>query len=292
MKTKSFFPWLFSGLSLFPLDNGSNKSSEKDNREREEEDSWKRFTQVVHALFIRQLQVRLAGELSGLVWVVLQPLLMIILFTLMHTVIRGRSSSTYDIIVFMGSGIVPFFLFRTILQTSLSVFKSNKKLYIHPRIKPIDAFVANVILETSIYAIVTIVLLILAIVFGANVVPENFDWVVVGIIWLIVFGMSWGLFLGVINVFYPVVAKIISFFSFPLLILSAVFFPVSALPPIAREWIMYNPVAHFMELIHGAYIPSLDMRYVRFEYMLEWTMIPLFFGLWLYTKSERKYIAQ
>jgi capsular polysaccharide transport system permease protein len=84
----------------------------------------------------------------------------------------------------------------------------------------------------------------------------------------------------------------VSFLSLPLLILSAVFFPVSILPPVARDWILYNPIAHFMELIHGGYVSTLDMRYVDFFYMIEWTIVPLFLGLWLYTRSEWKYIAQ
>ena len=45
-----------------------------------------------------------------------------------------------------------------------------------------------------------------------------------------------------------------------------------------------------MEWIHGSYIVTLDTRYVDISYMIEWTVIPLFLGLWLYTKSEGKFL--
>ncbi len=258
----------------------------------EEKSAIRRFGRIVYALFLRQLQTRLGGEVTGFIWVVLQPLVMILLFTVMHAVISGRSSSSYDVVVFMGSGMIPFFLFRTILQTSINVFKQNRSLYFYPQVKPIDAFLANALLESSIYGIVTLILLSLAMLVGVDVIPKDFDWVIVGILWLILLAMSWGLLLGVFNLFYPVVGRFVSFLTLPLLILSAVFFPVNILPPLAREWILYNPVVHFMELIHGSYLSSLDTRYVDYGYMIEWTIVPLFLGLWLYRRSEWKFVAQ
>ena len=286
---RGFFARFSGGMghSLFPVDEAAEWLKQELPEER---NSWRRFKRVVYALYLRQLQRQLKGEYAGFVWLLVEPLMMIILFTLLHTVIRGRSSSSYDIIVFMGSGIVPFFLFRTILTSSLRVFKQNKSLYHYSQIKPFDAFVANAFFESSLYAVITLILLLLAFLIGVDIVPQNFDGVVVGILWLILFGMSWGLLLGVLCHFYEVITKFVSFMSLPLLILSAVFFPLNTLPPVAREWLLYNPLVHFMEWIHGSYLATLDTRYVDFSYMLEWTVIPLFLGLWLYTKAEGKFL--
>ena len=252
--------------------------------------AWQRFRRVVYALYLRQLQQQLKGKYTGFIWLLLEPLIMIILFTFLHTMIRGRSSSSYDIIVFMGSGIVPFFLFRTILTSSMRVFKQNRSLYHYSQIKPFDVFVANAYFKISLYAVITLILLFIAFLIGVDIAPKNFDGVVVGIFWLILFAVSWGLLLGVLSYFYEVIPKFVSFMSFPLLILSAVFFPIRSLPPVPREWLLYNPLVHFMEWIHGSYIATLDTRYVDFSYMIEWTVIPLFLGLWLYTKTEVKFL--
>lgn len=78
---------------------------------------------------------------------------------------------------------------------------------------------------------------------------------------------------------------------FPLLFASAVFYTVDSLPTYLREIILYNPLVHFMEMLHGNYFHVLDTRYVDYMYMTYWTVIPLFLGLYLYTKSEKNIIA-
>jgi len=230
--------------------------------------------------------------MTGLVWIILDPLIIIVFMTLMHTVIRGRSSSSYDIVLFMGSGVIPFFAFRKIVQTSLRVFKQNRSIYHYGQIKPIDAFLANALLESATYLIVAVLLLLGAAVMGMDVLPKDPLMVIIAVLWMTLFAVAWGLFLGVWSFFYEIVATVFGFLSFPLLILSGVFFPLSILPPQAREWLLYNPLAHFMELIHGSYLQHMDTRYVDYDFMLIWTVLPLFFGMWLYKKSEWKYIEK
>lgn len=289
MKHNSF-RWLISkgiGASLLPLEDTAKWIREELSEEKK---SWKRFRRVVYALYLRQLQQQLGGELTGFVWLLLEPLIMILLFTMMHAMIGGSTSQS-DYIIFMGSGLIPFFLFRTILSSSTRVFKQNKSLYHYSQLIPFDTFIANVLFETSRYAIVTLILLLMAYLSGLDVVPKDFDLYLVGVLWLILFSMSFGLLFGVLTLFYEVVARLVSFLTLPLLILSGVFFSLNTLPPIIRESLLYNPLLHFMELLHGSYMENLTTQYVSYSYITLWTVIPLFLGLWLYKSSEWKFIA-
>jgi ABC-type polysaccharide/polyol phosphate export permease len=54
---------------------------------------------------------------------------------------------------------------------------------------------------------------------------------------------------------------------------------------------MYNPVANFMEIIHGSYFYTLDDTLVSYEYIFIWTLSLLYIGLWLYVKLEKRIIA-
>jgi len=58
-----------------------------------------------------------------------------------------------------------------------------------------------------------------------------------------------------------------------------------------RDIILLNPIVHFIELIRGAYFDSLDTKYVSYSYILLWTLIPFWLGLFLYQRSEHKIIA-
>jgi len=85
---------------------------------------------------------------------------------------------------------------------------------------------------------------------------------------------------------------VVSVSTFGLLFFSAVFYPVMALPPVAQDALLYNPLTHFMEMIHGFYMEALDDRFVNYRYMLLWTIVPLFMGLWLYRMLEQRIVSE
>jgi capsular polysaccharide transport system permease protein len=124
-----------------------------------------------------------------------------------------------------------------------------------------------------------------------NIKAENYLLVAVGYFWLVIFSFSIGLIVGIGNTFYVSIGKFVGILSFLLMFSSAVFFPMESVPPEAQEILLYNPLVHFMEMIHANYIYELDDRFVDYIYMLKWTVTPLFIGMWLYLRLEKKIIS-
>jgi len=79
--------------------------------------------------------------------------------------------------------------------------------------------------------------------------------------------------------------------KFSITILSAVFFPIVSIPPIFQNILLFNPLVHFMEMIHGYYIYGLDDRFVDYNYIFIWTIAPLSIGLWLYYLLEERILS-
>jgi len=115
--------------------------------------------------------------------------------------------------------------------------------------------------------------------------------VILAVVWLALFGFSLGLLSAVIGMFYEIYTKILNIIMTPLLFVSALMYTVDSLPPVLREIILYNPLVHFIEMIHGYYFNVLDTQYVDYEYMFYWTFIPLFLGLYFYKKAAKKIIS-
>jgi capsular polysaccharide transport system permease protein len=125
--------------------------------------------------------------------------------------------------------------------------------------------------------------------FNYDIHAENIPMVTLGVLWLILFASSLGLFLGIANYFYPVVEKVINIILRILLFISALFYTLDMLPKriqAIHDILLYNPLIHFIEMIHGYYFHALNDDYVDYNYMLLWTIPTLFIGLWLYTKLE------
>jgi len=64
------------------------------------------------------------------------------------------------------------------------------------------------------------------------------------------------------------------------------------MPQAAQDILLYNPLVHFMEMIHSFYLNGLNDNLVDYTYVIYWTIIPIFIGLWLYIRLEKRIISQ
>jgi capsular polysaccharide transport system permease protein len=251
------------------------------------------FKAVQYALFFRELGMKTSIGRLGFFWLFFEPFAQVSFFIFIRVVLMGRGvDSNFDYAVFMAVGFIAFNMFKSILSGATGAFSANKGLFNYKQVKPIDTILGRVLLQVFITSIIVIIFLFLGFILGYSIEAENILLVVMGYIWLLTFSFSVGLVVAVGNTFYTGIGKTVSIVSFGLLIFSAVFFPLISLPTVAQDILLYNPLVHFMEMIHGAYIPELDDRFVDYRYMFLWTVTPLFVGTWLYIRLEKKIISQ
>jgi capsular polysaccharide transport system permease protein len=119
---------------------------------------------------------------------------------------------------------------------------------------------------------------------------KNLLGVILSFFWFSLFGLSLGVLFAVLSYFFENFSKIINLIFLPMFFVSGLFFAAKDLPENIRNILIWNPVFQFEEMIHGYYFYVLDDRYVNYLYLTLWTLIPLYLGLWLYKKTERKII--
>ncbi len=252
------------------------------------------FFAVERALFLREMDMKISVGKSGLFWTFVEPFMQVFVFISIHVAIsKNTVNSGYDHAVFMASGFIAFNLFKNILNSSTGAFTANKGLFAYKQVKPVDTLLARVLVNLFLTAVVIILFLIVGFLLGyTDLLPKNPLMVFLGVLWLVIFSIGIGLLAAVGNTFFISVGKFLGIISFGLLIFSAIFFPIVSLPPLAQDLLLYNPLVHFMEMIHGYYLHGLDDRFVDYTYMLYWTVIPLFLGFWFYQKLEKRIISE
>jgi capsular polysaccharide transport system permease protein len=181
-------------------------------------------------------------------------------------------------------------MFKNISVKSMDAFNANKALFVYKQVKPIDTIVSRFLIEVTLSGIVILLLLAVGWFLGLDLTCKNIFGVMIAYIWMAFFGLGLGIFFAVMSFFYENFKKIINLMFLPMFFLSGLFYTLDSLPPMARDLLLYNPVVHFMEMIRGNYFYPLHTHYVSYTYMLFWTLIPMFFGLWIYKKSEKKII--
>lgn len=249
------------------------------------------FKSVVSALFLREIQTRFGAKSMGYFWAIFDAMLMVLVFAGLKQAVKDNSMPGVDFPVFLATGFIAFFLFKKIVNRSMESFKANEALFNYIQVKPIDTIFARFILEILVSIVATLVFVVIGLYLEYDIAVKNFNMVVISVVWLCIFAFSIGLLSAVIGTFYETFKKIIEVIMTPLLFLSALMYTVDSLPQTLQEIILYNPLVHFIEMIHGNYFLALDTKHVDYEYMIYWTLVPLFFSLYFYVKSEEKIIA-
>jgi len=250
--------------------------------------SFKIFTAVIKALLLREIQTRFGSKKLGYFWAIVDPMIMIIVFALIHSYLGSKTS--YPIVVFLATSFLSYNTFRAVIQQSMHAFSANKSLFIYKQVKPFDTLVSRYILELFISIIVTLIFIFIGLYLDLDISCKNMLFVMLAFFWFSFFGFSLGVLFAVLSYFFENFPKIINIIFYPMFFISGLFFTAQSLPENIRGILLINPVFQFEEMIHGFYFYTLDDRYVNYIYLLLWTLVPLFLGLWLYKKSERKII--
>lgn len=194
----------------------------------------------------REFQSKYRNSLLGAAWTVINPLAMIIVYTVIFSqVMRAKLpgvDSTFAYSIYLCAGMLTWGLFAEIVGRGQNVFLENanllKKLNF-PRLCLPVVVVANALLNFCI---------IFALFSAFLVISGNFPgWPFLGLVpllaVLVTFAIGLGITLGVLNVFFRDVGQFFGIFLSFWFWLTPIVYPVSILPKMLQEAMNFNPMA-------------------------------------------------
>ena len=235
--------------------------------------------------------MRFSVSKMGLFWTFFEPFMQVFIMVTIKYIVFGSTHDNFDFAAFLALNFTAYNMFRNIINKSLGSFTANKKLFIYKQVKPIDTIIARVMVEVFVTGVILLAFVCIGSYFQFDLNIQHFPMVAFGFLWLILFSFSLGLFLAVTNTFYPSVGRTIKISMIFIMFGSAIFYSVDTLPTSIQTLILYNPLTHFMEMLHGNYFYVLDDTYVDYNYMLLSTLLLLYVGLWFYKKLEERIIS-
>ncbi|NKQ41044.1 MAG: ABC transporter permease [Sulfurovum sp.] len=250
------------------------------------------FMAVTKALFIRELNMRFTSGKAGLFWTFFKPFMQVLVFVLIKVVIFGRASDNIDYAAFLALNFTAFNMFKNIISASSGAFNANKGLFVYKQVKPIDTIIARIFVEIFISGIIIVIFVFIGIYFDFDLDVKSLPMVALAFISIILFAFSFGLLVAVGNKFYQSIGKVVNILLTFLMFGSAVFYAIEMVPVEIQEYLLLNPLTHFMEMLHGNYFYVLDDRFVDYRYMALWTLSFLFLGMILYRKLEERIISE
>ncbi len=188
------------------------------------------YRELLRNLVIRDLKVRYKNSVLGVLWSLMNPLLMMMVFTVVFTVMAPvRSASVENFPVFVLCGLLPWNFFASSVMGSTVSIVANapliKKVYFPREVLPLAMILANLVN----FFIALIVLFGMILAFG---IPLTI-WLLylpVVIFIQIIFTLGIGLFLATINVFYRDTQQIMDVLMLAWFFITPIFYPIDILP--------------------------------------------------------------
>lgn len=208
----------------------------------------------------RDIAGRYRGSILGFAWSFLNPLLMLAVYTFVFSVVfKARWSnvdveqSQVDFALTLFSGLIVFNLFAEIINRAPSLILSNVN-YVKRVIFPLEILPLISIGSVSFHAFVSLLVLLAAQLLLKGAVLWTVLYVPIIVLPLLAasLGISW--LLAALTVYVRDMAHITSVFVTILMFLSAVFFPISALPEKYQIYLRLNPVAAIVDESRNAII--------------------------------------
>jgi lipopolysaccharide transport system permease protein len=219
----------------------------------------------------RTVELQHKGSHLGLVWSVLQPLLLLVVYVFVFGYIyggsfkEGESKIEFGLNIFVG--IICLHFLTEIIASAPTGIISNPS-FVKKVVFPLEILPASIVASAVFHFAIGLILVGVGLaVFGT--LPGSqallfplvlFPCVLLGM------GVSW--LLSALGVFFRDVGQVVPFLSVVLLFSSAVFYSPSDIPEEVYQYLKYNPVLHFIDMTRKCLLTGdpIDWRWLGYLY--------------------------
>jgi ABC-2 type transport system permease protein len=200
---------------------------------------------LIWYLVLRDLRVRYRRSTLGLIWTMLQPLMMMMVMYIVFSHVFRFDVYRYPVYVL--AGILFWNFFQQSVVASMNSLRANagilQKLPVPKAVFPVATVLSGVV--NLCLALVPLLVILLAT--GQPLQPALL-FLPVSIILAAMFTLGAGLLLSPLAVFFSDVVELVGVVLMLLMYLTPIFYPVSIVPERFRWLVRYNPVRSVLEV--------------------------------------------
>ncbi|MEW6002916.1 MAG: ABC transporter permease [Nitrospirota bacterium] len=216
-----------------------------------------RYRELLRNLVTRDIKVRYKRSILGFVWVMLNPLLMMLVLYMVFSELFKVSTENYT--AHLLSGIILWNFFAQSTSTSLMSFIGNssliKKIYLPKVIFPL-----SVTMSALIHLLFSLIPLFIIFLITGTSLSIHFYILPVGIILIVIFSFGISLILSTLTVFFHDTKYIYDILLLAWMYMTPIFYPESIIPQEFHFILSLNPVHYFLSIFRAALY--LDVPYI------------------------------
>ena len=246
---------------------------------------FRQYLFVIRELTGRELKRKYSRSKLGVVWSILNPLLNMIVLSMIFSTMFKRSIENFPVYYLCGS--VLWGLFTTSTQTAMTSLVDNRQMLIKVKI-PMQVFVISRVYTAFvnfIYSLIAFVPILLVFHIRLNETLLILPFIVLCEL-LFAMGISYALSVG--YVFFGDIRHLYGILLTLWMYLSAIFYPVNRLPEVMITVVANNPIYLFIDSMRWVVLEnSLPPGRTVFK-MIIWSLLAYLAGSLIFLKSKNK----
>jgi lipopolysaccharide transport system permease protein len=240
----------------------------------------------------REISGRYRGSWLGISWSILQPLLMLTVYTFVFSVVFGAKWSAsavpagkFDFALFMFVGVTLHAILGEAITRSSTLIMGNAN-YVKKVIFPLEILPMTVIGAAAFHAVIAIGILLAGVALLGGGLYWTVLWLPLLVLPLLVLslGFAWGL--AALGVFLRDTAQVTGVLASVLMFMAPVFYPASALPEAYRSWLYLNPLTFVIEQAREVIFAGQSPDFAMLAVFWGISLLVAQCGYWFFQKSR------
>lgn len=238
----------------------------------------------------KNFSAKYKDSILGIVWSVLNPLLMVIVLTIVFSTLLGRGIENYPVYLFSGRCILTFF--TAAIGGSMSIFKSNQNILKKTAAPKYIFVLGNIISEFLNFIISLILLIAIMIVTNAPIHFLTIPFSIIPLTILIIMITGFNLIMAVVSVYYTDIKHLWGVISQILFYTSAIFYRMDDIPEPYHQYLILNPIYWIIEQFRDFMVNGTFPNLFNIVNSLILSLIILVIGIIIFKKFENGIIMR
>lgn len=240
----------------------------------------------------REISGRYRGSMLGIGWSILQPLLMLAVYTFVFSVVFGAKWSAvgspgnkFDFALFVFVGVLLHGILAEAIVRAPGLIVANAN-YVKKVIFPIDILPATLVGVAGFHALIAIAILLAAVLALGGGLHWTLLWLPLLVLPLLLMSLGLAWLLAALGVFLRDIGQVTGVLASVLMFLAPVFYPVSALPDGLEALIYLNPLTYVIEQSRGVIFAGVSPGVAGLAAFYGVSLAIAQFGYWTFQKSR------
>lgn len=241
---------------------------------------------------VRAIELRHRGSYLGMIWVVLNPLLMLTLYAVVFGVIFGggfgvlKDETRTDYVLALFLGLILYQLLAETLNVAPTVIVTNPN-FVKKVVFPLDLLPLAQLSAGWFHLAVSLTLLLIGTCFGHGL-SAGVLWLPVILLPLLLLSVGLGWMLAALGVFFRDLTQIMPFVAQIVLYSSAIVYPQQRIfsHPFLWAILRWNPLLHTVQLARDAVLWKSPLNFTHLGYTYVCGIVCFLLGRWIFSKLQ------